>query len=387
MFETASMIKSYSVTNPAIWSEDGYFRESQKYINTRDLTETATAGYAMLQGRIGRLGFLGGVRDERTKVDAFGYVRAHVLSSTAQQTADPAGSAQRDYANNGRVIRGDYDNTSPSIHLNYDLTPSLKARASWSTSLARAPFSNLFPSETPDDANRRLTINNPALKPQYNKEWDAALEYYFEPVGELSLGWFRKDIRDYIVSGIDGGFVPTGADNGYNGDYAGYQILQTANAGTAIVNGWEASYQQQFTFLPGLLRTLGFSANYTYLRTHGVFAGTSYLTSNQVAGFIPQTGNMNLSWRYRAFSIRARANYHGRYINSFSTTPARNQYRFARTVTDLGFSYQLRANTQLFCDITNLTNEPQKYYRYVTTQTERIILNGTGVTLGLSGRF
>ena len=388
MFETAALIRSYNIVDPTIWSEDNYFRESQKFINTRDLTETATAGYAMAQGKIGRLSFLGGVRHERTEIDAFGYVRAHVLSTVAQQAADLAGSVKRDYADNGRKITGRYDQNSPSVHLSYDLTPNLKARTSWSTSFGRAPFSNLFPSETPDDANKRLTINNPALKPQFNKEWDATLEYYFEPVGQLSVGWFRKDIRDYIVSGIDGGLVANGTANGYNGDYAGYQILQTANAGTAVVNGWEFSYQQQFTFLPGLLRTLGFSANGTYLRTHGVFAGTSYLASNQVQGFIPQTGNANLSWRYQAFGVRARANYHGRYINSFSAaTAARNQYRFARTVTDLSFSYQLRAGTQLFCDVSNLTNEPQKFYRYVTTQTERTILNGTGITLGVSGRF
>jgi hypothetical protein len=47
----------------------------------------------------------------------------------------------------------------------------------------------------------------------------------------------------------------------------------------------------------------------------------------------------------------------------------------------------LSASTQLFCDISNLTNEPQKFYRFVTTQTERVLLNGTGVTFGISGRF
>ena len=108
-----------------------------------------------------------------------------------------------------------------------------------------------------------------------------------------------------------------------------------------------------------------------------------------MAGFIPQTGNVNLSWRYQSFGVRARANHHGRYLNAFGgiTTPQRSQYRFARTVTDLSFSYQLGASRELFCDISNLTNEPQKFYRFVTTQTERVLLNGTGVTFGISGRF
>ncbi|MEY2878660.1 MAG: hypothetical protein RLZZ15_1040 [Verrucomicrobiota bacterium] len=388
MFETASFINAGNV-DPALWTEDNYFRESQKFINTRELKETATALYAMTQGKLGRFGFLGGVRKEKTDVDAFGYVRAHTLSTAAQQTADPAGSAQRDYAANGKTIRGRYDDNFPSVHLSYDLTQNLKARTSWSTSFGRAPFANLFPSETPNDTTKTLVINNPALKPQYAKEWDATLEYYFEPVGNLSVGWFRKDIRDYIVNNIDGGRVPAGAANGYNGDYFDYQIFTSANAGSATVNGWEASYQQQFTFLPGVLRTLSFAANYTYLRTHGVFAGTTYLASNQVAGFIPQTGNLNLGWRYQALGVRVRTNYHGRYLNAFGgvTTPQRSQFRFARTVTDLGFSYQLRPNLQLTCDIANVTNEPQQFYRYVTSQMERTILNGVTWTVGVNGRF
>ena len=388
MFETASMISFYKPNDPTLWSEDNYFRESQRLINDRRLTEDVTAGYLMAQGKAGRFGFLGGVRQERTAVDAFGYVRARVLSTAAQQAADPAGSAQRDYANNARRIKKDYTDAFPSVHLSYDVTKSLKVRISWSTSFGRAQPSNLLPNETPNEPAQTLTINNPALKPQYAREWDAALEYYFEPVGLFSIGWFNKDIRDYIISGIDGGRVATGVDNGYNGDYSNFQILQTANAGAAMVNGWEISYQQQFTFLPGILRTLGASANFTYLRTHGVFAGTTYLNSNQVAGFIPQTGNLNFSWRYSAFGVRVRTNYHGRYINAFSAaTPARNQYRYARTVTDLGFTWQLRPNTQLFWDIANLTNEPQAFYRFIPSQMERTIINGTTWTMGISGRF
>ena len=100
------------------------------------------------------------------------------------------------------------------------------------------------------------------------------------------------------------------------------------------------------------------------------------------------TGNANLSWRYRALGVRVRTNYHGSYINSFSAaTPARNQYRYARTVTDLGFTWQLRPNTQLFWDIANLTNEPQAFYRFVPSQMERTIINGVTWTMGISGRF
>jgi len=48
----------------------------------------------------------------------------------------------------------------------------------------------------------------PSLLPQTAENWDATLDYYFEPVGNFSIGWFRKQIKDYIVGGINGyGYV------------------------------------------------------------------------------------------------------------------------------------------------------------------------------------
>ena len=96
---------------------------------------------------------------------------------------------------------------------------------------------------------RSLYAGLDLLKPQLASNWDATLEYYFEPVGQFSAGWFQKTIKDYIVSGVISGTVPTGSDNGYNGDFGGYTILTSSNGGTAYVQGWELTYQQQFTFV------------------------------------------------------------------------------------------------------------------------------------------
>jgi iron complex outermembrane receptor protein len=92
------------------------------------------------------------------------------------------------------------------------------------------------------------------------------------PVGAFSIGWFHKSIRDYIVNGIVSGTVDSGNDNGYNGEYAGFTILRAANAGTATVEGWEFSDQQQFTFLPGLLKGLSGMANFTRLEPKAILA-------------------------------------------------------------------------------------------------------------------
>jgi TonB-dependent receptor len=274
------------------------------------------------------------------------------------------------------------------VHLTHDVTPNLKTRLSWSTSFGRPAMSNLLPNESVSETNQTVTINNPALLPQTAKNWDFTLDYYFDPVGNFSVGWFHKDIKDFIVSGVDAGIVAGGADNGYNGEYEGFNRLTTANAGDATVHGWEFSYQQQFTFLPGLLKGLSGSANYTILNTKGNFGGTASLRNGQVAGFIPKAGNASLSWRYRGFSTRVLYNFTGEHITSYSaTSPGLNLYRFDRNTVNWGMAYQVRPTLTLTCDVANVFNEPQKLYRGFPSRVQDVIINFVTVTVGVSGRF
>jgi TonB-dependent receptor len=101
-WENMQFFQDREPVTPALWREDVYFHEQTNYTGNRAVTEEVTAGYAMTQGRIGHTGFLAGVRTEKTDTSSWGWVRARNGSSAAQQTADPVGSAQRDYANNIR---------------------------------------------------------------------------------------------------------------------------------------------------------------------------------------------------------------------------------------------------------------------------------------------
>ncbi|MSU48308.1 MAG: TonB-dependent receptor [Opitutus sp.] len=372
----------------ALWTDDLYFREQSKFTGNHAVTETVTAGYIMVQGKVGQTGFLGGVRTERTEDESWGWVRSRTPSTAAQQLADPIGSANRDYANNRRELSGRYTKSFPSIHLTQDFARNFRARLSWSTSFGRPAMSNLLPNETINETDQTLTINNPSLLPQAAGNWDASLDYYFEPVGNLSVGWFRKSIKDFIVTGINTGTIPSGTDNGYNGEYRGFSRLTTANAGTAFVQGWELSYQQQFTSLPGLLKGLGFMANCTLLDTHGDFGSSTSLSSGQVAGFIPRTGNVSLSWLHRGFSTRVNVNHTGNYISTYTAASlGRNLYIARRTMVNFGAAYQLRPGVSFSIDVGNVFNEPQAAYRGIPDQIQSINIPGTTITFGVNGRF
>ncbi len=372
----------------SLWREDAYFREMTKFTGSSGVSETVTAGYLMAQGSIKRTGYIVGVRTERTEDESYGWTRNRVPSTAAQQTADPVGSAQRDYANNRRELNGNYTKSFPSAHLTHDITPNLKARLSWSNSFGRPPLSNLTPLETVNETAQTLTINNPALRPQIAESWDTSLEYYFEPVGNLSVTWFHKTIDDYFVNNVESGIVGPGLDNGYNGEYSGFTLLSRANLGTAVVQGWELSYQQQFTFLPGVLKGLGLSANLTVLETRGNFGGAATRRTGEVPGFVPRTGNVVLSWRHQGIGVRVVANRTGEFINAFTEgSPGRNQYTRARTTVNAGIAYQWRPALSFSMDVQNVFNAPQQFYRGNPDQMSEYRIPGTTITFGVSGRF
>lgn len=388
LWENLQHFSNREPINPSIWRENLYFHEMTNYTGNRAVTEEIAAGYLMAQGRVARTGWLAGVRTERTETDSWGWVRARVPSTAAQQTADPVGSAQRDYANNLRVRNNSYTKSFPSVHLTHDVTANLKARLSWSTSFGRPPLNQSLPNETVNETNQTVTANNATLVPQQAKNWDASLEYYFEPVGAVSVGWFHKTIRDYIVENVDMGRVASGDDNGFAGEYAGYTLLTTVNAGEATARGWEFTYQQQFTFLPGWLKGLGASANYTIIKTSGDFGTGMQLTTDEVAGFIPETMNASLSWRFKKFSARVLYHAVGSYITDYSpATPARNRYRYDYKTISAGAAYQWKPGLAFTIDVANLTNEPQQFYRGNPDQMQTTIINGSTITFGVNGRF
>jgi iron complex outermembrane receptor protein len=373
---------------PSLWNEDRYFAQQSQFTGTRRVTESVTAGYVMAQGRIANTGFLTGVRVEETDTNSWGWVRARVPSTAAQQVADPVGSAQRDYGNTRRVLRGSYTKSFPSIHLTQDISPNWKARLSWSTSFGRPPMTSLLPNETINETAQTLTVNNPSLLPQSAKNWDASLEYYFEPVGSLSVGFFHKTINDFIVTGINGGTIGTGTDNGYAGEYGGFTRLTSANAGTAFAQGWELSYQQQFTSLPGWLKGLGLTANVTALEAHGDYGGRGRRDTRDVVGFVPRIGNVSVFWRHRGFTSRVIVNYTGESITEFTDgAPARSRYLSPRTVVNVSFGYQWRPAVSFSLDVNNLTNAPQSAYRGYSDRLQFKLYGGTTLTAGINGRF
>ena len=388
-WEGAQFFNNDKLVDPSLWQEDLYFYHMNRLQASVRTHELITGYYGQLSGRIGRFGYLGGIRHEKTETVGYLNVRSRTLTTAAQQVADPLGSALRDY-NNPTRNAGEYSQNFPSIHTWYDLTPDLKLRASWSTGMARPHLNNAVTALSINEQNQTITFGNPALRPTLSKNWDFAVEYSFSNSSYVKVGWFHKRLDDYIRGNQPIGTVDVGADNGFNGLYEGYEILANSNAGTAFTYGWELEYVQNFRFLPGVLKTLRFSGNLTKIAAHGDYGTPGlYLTTEQVNGFIPFTANANLSWDYRKFGTSVSYNYTDENIRGAYNTgaPSRNVYMLPRSMFNLNFRYQLPRNITVNFGVQNVFNEPQRYYRGFRDQMSQFRIQGTTLTLSAEARF
>ncbi len=105
---------------------------------------------------------------------------------------------------------GSYNNFLPSVDLSVEIKNDLVARASYSETIARANFGNLFVSDVAQTPPRPTALGgeatgisgNTGLLPLESKNIDLSLEWYFDDASYLSIGFFDKRVRNFIGTGV-----------------------------------------------------------------------------------------------------------------------------------------------------------------------------------------
>jgi TonB-dependent receptor len=305
--------------------------------NDGSVEENIYAGYAMAYTEFGPLGALAGRRQEYTYDDSEGTATDNRLPIPQRYT----GRARRS---------GDYENGFNYLHLRYRVKPNLQARFSYSEGIGRPSFGTLRAKTDYNLASLRITQNNPDLRPQFTANYDATLEWYFKPAGTLSFGVFRKNMRDYIVSTTE----VLGANGGpFGSDYAGWTWSHSANGGSARLEGYEFNYAQQFTFLPGFMRSLGAFANFTHINSQATFTGAV----QQMANVIPNAANAGFSYLRSPISLRLLGYYRDAFALQYDANTYTRVSRESSLEWDAKLSYKVWKGISVYCDIYNILEE------------------------------
>jgi len=102
--------------------------------------------------------------------------------------------------------KGSYNNLLPSMDFSIGFTDKLKGRFSYSKTIARAPYNNLFASTTVGSPPRPTAIggtavgfaNDTGLKPLDSDNFDVSLEWYPNKDSYFSVGFFDKRVHNFI---------------------------------------------------------------------------------------------------------------------------------------------------------------------------------------------
>ena len=120
---------------------------------------------------------------------------------------------------------GGYDVWLPMMDLRVDLTDDLVTRFSWGKTMSRAPLGDLAGvrslSGSPKPGARTGSQGNTNLLPFESTNLDLSLEYYYGEGSYASIGYFRKDVDNFIQTTI----TETTID-GLNDIYNGPRYLQ-----------------------------------------------------------------------------------------------------------------------------------------------------------------
>lgn len=350
--------------------------------NDKTAKEDVLAAYVMGNVSLGKLSVLGGVRVERT------YMSGESAVQDPKAGVGITDAVQRTQATWGKrlAVKRDYQNVLPGLHFKYAASRDLLLRASYSSSFGRPSFGSVYPDTRINPDTERITQNNPGILPQVANNFDLSIERYFEPVGVVSAGVFLKEISNFIYSSVVR--IPSGNDNGFNGDYAGWELATSANGGSARVRGVELSYSQQLSFLPGIWSGFGVFANYTYLETQGNYGRLNEPTNSALVNFIPRVASAGLSYNRSRYMARINANFTDDYLRAYNANPLLMSYRKTKTIVDLKVSYRYTKGLSIFGDAGNLFNAKDRWYSGPNPRFVNTVRNfGVKFQAGINGSF
>jgi len=353
-------------------------------------TEKISAIYAMAVMKISKLTILAGARLEWTDTTGKGWINTNDPTLAYSSSLSYDQNINNAYARFGAgqtTKHGSYHKVHPAVQFTYEPMGGLIFRGSFTNSISRPPASNILPITTVTLGTSTVTQGNPNLKPYTSNNIDLSVEKYFEPVGLLSVGFFNKQIRDYIVTFSS--TIASGTDNGFGGQYAGYTLNRAANIGSAHLQGWEFSYQQQFSFLPGALKGFGVQANHTILKSEGNY-GAAYPAgvTGPLASMVPHQSNIGVFYTGYGWDVRLLSNIRSRFIYAVNnaTDLSQSTYRDHRATMDFKARYTFNRRYDVFLNVDNLTDVPTQTANYLGRELFTL-WQGTGYTLGFNIRL
>jgi iron complex outermembrane receptor protein len=275
-----------------------------------------------------------------------------------------------------QVATGYYSDFLPSFNLVYDISDELLVRFGASRVMTRPNLGQMAPgaSVSVSGNNRTVSSGNPDLDPFRARSYDASIEWYFAPESLLSLALFQKDISSFVTNvradipfsentlGLPDSVAVAacGATPGCSPS-ATWSFTRPTNTEGGKLKGFEISYQQPFSFLPGFWSNFGTILNYTGVESEVEYTNSlGDITKADLAGLSDESWNATLYFDNKRFSARVATAYRGEYLTTIPGRDGNDVEGTAETLNiDFSSTFNVNDNFSISFEALNITDEVQ----------------------------
>lgn len=377
-----------------------------------------------------------GVRYEQTDVTSSALVPIALAVTWTANNEFPVQFGTPDFT----TLKGDYSYVLPSADFAFDLMDNLKLRASVGKSIGRPGWGDIQGGQTLSALARidggTGSQGDPSLKPLESLNYDLSVEWYYAESSYASVGYFRKDIDNYIGvttieetpfnlphpgpgaayydeaeaacpgtgdltcirafiltnhdgdpgvnRGDDVNGQPAGIISGVEGDpLAVFTITVPSNQRSAEVDGFEVAIQHMFGS-----SGFGLQANATFVNSN--LSYDNHSTSDQFAiEGLSDSANFIAFYERDKWSVRAAYNWRDEFLaGRFDGTGGPNPvYVDPYGQFDLNASFSPSDSLTFSIEAINLTDEIQRVHGRADRQALYVTQTGTRYMIGARYKF
>jgi len=331
-------------------------------------------------------------------------------------------------------LDGDYDYWLPSLDFNVEIVENFIARASYSKTIGRPTWDNIKGGQTLDTV--RIDggtggAGDPGLLPLESQNYDLSFEWYYGEGSYFSVGYFYKDIENYIgttvvqgtpfnlphpaqgdwwdeanaaiggtnnpqlireyilstygdspyvnVTGVGSDGLLTGEIYGQPGDdIAVFSIAVPANQQDATLDGWEIAIQHLFGD-----SGFGFQANYTKVESNIAYDNMSLENQFGIVG-LSDSANLVVFYDKNGWIGRLAYNWRDEFLSdeAWETTNPLYTEEYGQLDAIVSYSFPNSGFT-VFAEAFNITDEYIRVRSRAAEQTAFVTQTGPRYGVGV----
>lgn len=322
-----------------------------------------------------RLNLVGGLRAEQTNVrgegpltdatrnfrrDASGRPILGANGRPLTIATTPLEISRLTFIPRGAQTDKEYLRLFPSLNANWTARENLIVRAAIYESVGRPDLNQYAGGITLPDTSaapgptNRITVNNAGIKAWSARTTSVRVERYFEGVGSVSVGAFRRHIENFFGATVRPATPDFLALYGLDdATYGAFDVATQENLPQGVrMEGLDFGYKQALTFLPPWAQGVQVFANASAQRALGDERGN-------FAGFVPRSASWGISFVRERYHVRANWSYRSRSRRNAvavgpGVEPGTFNWASQRLSYDLDAEYRLSRRFALFANLRNV---------------------------------